>query len=88
MKRHTDVRQSLDAPDPFRVRYRDDLAGFVREAVQGGVRLRRAATVVGDWTTANIPESDRERFAEMAESEPMSLHEGNFARFRLARGRT
>ena len=83
VERYTDVRQSLDAPDPFRIRYRDDLAGFVREAVRGGVRLRLAAAVAGDWATANIPEPDRERFAEMAESELMSLHEGNFARFRL-----
>ena len=83
VKRYTDVRQSLDAPDPFRVRYRDDLAGFVGEAVRGGVRLRLAAAAAGGWAAANIPESDRERFAELAEGELMSLHEGNFARFRL-----
>jgi len=30
-----------------------------------------------------IPEADREKFRDMAESELVSLHEGNFARYQI-----
>jgi len=83
VKRYTDVRQSLDAPDPFRVRYRDALTAFVADAVRDEVRLRIAAAAAKEWAAVNVLEPDRERFAEIAETELIDLHEGNFARFRL-----
>ena len=83
VKRYTDVRQSLDAPDPFRGRYRDAVIAFVMSAVREAVPLRLAAAAAGRWAAAHVPETDRGRFAEIAEAELIGLHEGNFARFRL-----
>lgn len=83
VRRYTDVRQSLEMPDPFRTRYRDALAAFVADAVRRRIRLRQAATTAATWAIENVPPADRERFAELAEGELMGLHEGNFARFRL-----
>ena len=82
-RRYTEVRESLDAPDPFRVRYRQTLVEFVTDQVRGGTRLRFAAIAARQWTAKRIPEPDRTRFAELAEGELLGLHEGNFARFRL-----
>ena len=82
-RRYTEVRESLDAPDPFRVRYRSKLVEFVTEAVRGGMRLRFAEHSARGWAAEHVPEPDRARFAEIAEGELLGLHEGNFARFRL-----
>jgi hypothetical protein len=35
------------------------------------------------WVDKNLPEADREKFRDMAESELLSLHEGNFARYQI-----
>ena len=38
---------------------------------------------VAFWATENLPSNDRERFREVAESELLKLHDGNFARYRI-----
>jgi deoxyadenosine/deoxycytidine kinase len=43
----------------------------------------RAAEHILEWAQANIDESDREQFREIAEDELLALHEGNFARFQV-----
>jgi len=35
------------------------------------------------WVTDNIPNDDQHRFRDVAEVEILSLHEGNYARYRL-----
>jgi hypothetical protein len=76
------VRQSLSEPDPFRFKHSAALRQIVGEVVRG--RIARAAAVHVDfWVEQNVPEAERERFREMAENELLSLHEGNFARYRI-----
>jgi hypothetical protein len=39
---------------------------------------------VSAWVEKNaIPQSEREKFRDMAETELVSLHEGNFARYQI-----
>ena len=43
-----------------------------------------AAAYVTAWVENNgIPEAERQKFRDMAESELVSLHEGNFARCQI-----
>ena len=42
-----------------------------------------AAIHIGSWTTENIAADAQEKFREMAESELLGLHEGNFARYQI-----
>jgi hypothetical protein len=35
------------------------------------------------WTKEHVVQADRERFREIAESELLGLHEGNFARYQI-----
>lgn len=77
------VRQSLGEPDPFRLKYRDALRELVVEVVRAGMKRQAAAAHVAAWSRDNILAPDRERFREIAETELLSLHEGNFARYRL-----
>ena len=44
---------------------------------------KNAALLIRKRALANVPEEDRLQFAEVAEKELASLHEGNIARYRL-----
>jgi hypothetical protein len=81
--RYAAVRQVLGEPDAFRLRHRERLKEVVSAVVRDGMDKKSAAAFVRR-ESAKLPEpADRKRFAEMAETELTSLHEGNFARYRL-----
>jgi Fic family protein len=81
--RYSAVRQSLGEPDGFRLRYRERLKEVVGAVVRDGLDKKAAAAFVRR-EAEKLPEAnDRKHFAEMAETELTSLHEGNFARYRL-----
>lgn len=81
--RYVAVRQSLGEPDPFRLRYRDHLRTLIAELVRSRIPRNDAAARIAAWTRNAIDPEGRERFIELAETELTSLHEGNFARYRL-----
>ena len=81
--RYAAIRGSVGEPAPFRLRHRQLLADVVAAVVRGGLDKKAAGTAV-QRASEKLPEADdRRRFAEMAETELTSLHEGNFARYRL-----
>ena len=82
--RYAAVRQSLGEPDPFRMRHRAALRELVATVVRGCMDTRQATHTIEAWVATNIAEQERERFREMVERELLSLHEGNFARYRIA----
>lgn len=79
--RYAAVRQSMGEPDPFRLRFREQLRDVVRDVVRGA--MSRQATRAHLVTTSRefIPTADQDQFAEVAETELLGLHEGNFARY-------
>ena len=81
--RYAAVRQSMGEPDPFRLRYREQLRDFIRDVVRGA--MNRSATRAHLVETAHefIPTVDQDQFAEIAETELLGLHEGNFARYQV-----
>lgn len=81
--RYSAVRQSLGEPDPFRIRYRALLAETVSEVVHLRMNKSQAIAFVRHCAGEKLPDDDRERFVEVAETQLMSLHEGNIARYRL-----
>jgi hypothetical protein len=81
--RYATVRQSLGEPDPFRLRHRASIGEVVSAAVEGCMDKKSAAAFVKRRAAEMVPQQDRARFIEMAETELMSLNEGNIARFRL-----
>ena len=42
-----------------------------------------ASTHIGAWVVEHVDEAERERFREVVERELLSLHEGNFSRYRV-----
>ena len=81
--RYSAVHQSLGEPDAFGLRHRERLKEVVGAVVRGGMDKKAAAAFVRREAQKLPDANDRKRFAEMAETELTSLHEGNFARYRL-----
>jgi hypothetical protein len=79
--RYIAVRQSLGEPDPFRLRHRAALRQIVSDVVKGRMNRMAAGSHIASWVGENIPSDEREQFREAAETELLSLHEGNFARY-------
>jgi Fic family protein len=82
-RRYAAIQQSLGAPDQFRMKYKEELRGAVSDVVQNKLTKEDASKFIEDFATSAVPEADRARFVEIAETELIGLHEGNFARFRL-----
>lgn len=81
--RYSAVRQSLGEPDPFRLRYRVLIAEVVAAMVRAGMDRKGAVARVRQCASEQVPPVDQPRFVEVVETEIMSLHEGNIARYRL-----
>jgi Fic/DOC family len=81
--RYVAVRQSLGEPDPFRLRYREQLRAIIRDTVRGPMDKRAARAHLTSTAREVIVPVDQERFIETAETELLGLHEGNFARYQL-----
>jgi len=81
--RYSAVRQSLGEPDPFRLRYRDLLGETVAGIVRGCKDKKEAILAIKKTAEENVRQDERARFIEVVETELMSLHEGNIARYRL-----
>lgn len=81
--RYAAVRQSLGEPDPFRLQHRAALREVIGEVVRGRMARTSAIAHVAAWAQKNIEAGDRNKFREIAESELLGLHEGNFARYQI-----
>ena len=77
------VRQSLGEPDPFRLRYRALVGGLVASVVRTGMDKAAAIALARQRAAEQVSPADQARFIEVVETEIMSLHEGNIARYRL-----
>lgn len=82
-QRYAAIQQSLGEPDPFRLEYRQQIRQLVAEVIRGGMSRGDALAHVTRWTAQHVPEAEQERFREVAESEILAVHEGNFARYRV-----
>jgi len=81
--RYSAVRQSLGEPDPFRLRYRQELFDIVAAVVRGRLDKKAAGLLIQRLASEKAREGDCRRLIEVAETELMALHEGNVARYRL-----
>lgn len=81
--RYSAVRQSVGQPDPFRMRYRSDLRKLIHEIITNSYSSRQASSIINSYSN-KIIEKDRQNFIELIESELLSLHDGNFARYYIS----
>ena len=81
--RYSALRQSLGEPDPFRLRYREDLIAIIGEIVRKRLDKKTAPMFIRAWGPERVRPEDRDKFLEMVETELLALHEGNFSRYRI-----
>lgn len=81
--RYSAVRQSQGEPDPFRLHYRALIAEMVATVVRTGCDKKGATALIRQRAAEHVPSEDQARIVEVVETELMSLHEGNIARYRL-----
>lgn len=81
--RYSAVRQSLGDPDPFRLQHRQHIAQAVADVVCGKMSKPQAVSYIQRFAHEQIEASDQGRFIEVVETQLLSLHEGNIARYRL-----
>lgn len=77
------TRQELGEPDPFRLRYRNLIITMVGEIIRGCMDKQVAVEAIKQKASGAVTVEDQARFIEVIETELMSLHKGNIARFRL-----
>ncbi len=75
--------EAIGQPDPFRTRYRDFIQQSVYTVVQNKMDKLKSSQFISKFAKDNISAEDRNRFIEITEIEVSSLHEGNFARFKI-----
>jgi fido (protein-threonine AMPylation protein) len=79
--RYAAIRQTTGDPDTFRLRHRQAVKQVVADVIREPMSPRQAARHIAAWANLHVPEADRPRFVEVAETELMAIHDGNFARY-------
>lgn len=81
-QRYAALRQSLGEPDPFRLKYRDIMRDTIAEIISNAMSHSEAMNIIAN-KAGTLPANDQSKFIEAVETELLSLHEGNFARYRI-----
>lgn len=80
--RYTAIRQSLGEPDPFRMKYREEMRSVVSNIVSNAMGKEEASSMVKE-EARKLPAENQAKFIEVVETELLGLHEGNFVRYRI-----
>ncbi len=81
--RYAVIRQSLGEPDPFKLKYRNQIRELITSIIMEAIPSKGASTRIKNQST-ELPETDRAKFIQAVETELMALHEGNYARYRVS----
>jgi Fic family protein len=81
--RYAAVRQSIGEPDQFKLKYRQDLRAVISEIIRSASTSKESSSHIRAYAD-KIAEADRTKFIEAAETELLSLHDGNFARYYIS----
>ena len=65
------------------VHHRAELREVVGDVLRGAMDRATAFRHIAMWSEAHLNVSDQAQFRELAETELMALHEGNFARYQV-----
>jgi hypothetical protein len=81
--RYAAIRQLIGNPDLFRMRYWEEIHALISDIVSNNDTHEETLRKIKN-KTQTLPVEDQSRFIEVVETELMSLHEGNFARYRIS----
>jgi len=79
--RYNHYLQVVSTPDPLRVKYRSLIYATVSHIVATSLNKTQAIEHIRQQTCASVASDDQDRFIEVVETQLMTLHAGNMARF-------
>lgn len=83
-QRYTAIQQSLGEPNLLKLRHRQLIGDIVREIIlektEGALVVQKIQNLIEN---KKAPEEDRDELFKLIETEILSLHEGNVARFKI-----
>ena len=82
-QRYLAITQTMVAPDPLKIKYREALIQAVQAVIKG--RLQPSPAVVAELARDHAAQADQAAFTEMLTAALHQLHEGSIARYRLRR---
>jgi len=82
-KQYQVIHQTLGDPDPFRLKYREELKTVVRQVVTSQMPLSTIEKSIDNLIPNSVSHEDQKVFTEYLMTELRALHEGNYARFRI-----
>lgn len=80
--RYAAIRQTVIAPDPFRLQYREQIRRLISPIVNTPMTQSQATQYIKAQAN-ELPSADQAQFISSVESELLSIHEGNFARYQV-----
>jgi len=83
VSRYKVIQESLGSPNPVNLKYRDLIKQIVKELVETGTSKETATEKINELLSSKLETDDRSEVINAIETELMSLHEGNIARFKL-----
>lgn len=81
--RYAALRQSLGEPDPFKLKYRNQIRELITSIISNATASKEASKLI-EAESKKLPATDQAKFIEAVETELMALHDGNFARYRIS----
>lgn len=81
--RHIGGRQGPADHGPLRAKRHQELIELASEVVRKAMDRQTAVRHIEAWTKANFRGHGRKRFRELAETELLELHEGNYSKLRI-----
>ena len=83
-QRYTAVQQSLGEPNLLKLRYREPIREIVRSIILEKVAGEQVVQKIRELIEKqNLPETERDALFNLIETEIISLHDGNAARFKV-----
>ncbi|MCD8536399.1 MAG: Fic family protein [Burkholderiaceae bacterium] len=79
--RYNNYLQVVSAPDPLRMKYRSLIQATVAHVVTTPLSKTQAIAHIRNQAQTHVEPDDQARFIEVVETQLMSLHEGNMARY-------
>lgn len=81
--RYSEARAYLIGPDIFIENYEANIKNVIIRIIREKLSKHDANKAIELWAEENIPEKDRARFIEIVETELLTLHEGNIAKYKI-----
>jgi len=80
--RYAAVIKSVGQPDLFRLKYRNEIQAIITGVIKRGLSKLETSHEL-DEEARKIPDMDRAKFIEYVETDLLSIHDGNFAKYRV-----